>query len=90
MTSFEEHFGSVPDPRTGNATPQLLSEIIGLAIIAILCRAKVWEDMEDFGKAGEPFLRKVLRLENGMPSHDTLESVFFNLPGELPSKPGLT
>jgi predicted transposase YbfD/YdcC len=76
---FELHFGSVNDPRTGNARRHLLSDIIGLVVIAILCRAEGWEEMEEFGTAKEPFLRKVLRLEHGIPSHDTLERVFKRL-----------
>ncbi len=78
-SSFEVHFGSIEDPRTGNATRHLLSDLIGLVVIAILCRAEGWEEIEEFGKAKEPFLRKVLCLSNGIPSHDTLERVFKRL-----------
>lgn len=78
-SSFEKHFGSIEDPRTGNATRHLLSDIIGLALIAIICRAEGWEEIEIFGKARLEFLRKVLKLPNGIPSHDTFERVFKRL-----------
>lgn len=73
---FEQHFGGIEDPRTGNATLHLLSDIIGLSVIALLCRVESWEQIEMFGKAKLAFLRKVLRLPHGIPSHDTLERVF--------------
>lgn len=58
---FEFHFGSIEDPRTGNATRHFLSDINGLVVITILCRAEGWEEIEEFGKAKETFLRKVQR-----------------------------
>jgi predicted transposase YbfD/YdcC len=81
---FEVHFGSIKDPRNGNATRHLLSDIIGVAVITILCRAEGWEEMEEFGKAKEAFLRNFLRLPHGIPSHDTMERVFKRIsPGQV-------
>jgi len=78
-SSFEKHFEEIEDPRSGNAIRHLLSDLIGLVLIAILCRAEGWEEIEDFGRAKETMLRKVLRLPHGIPSHDTLERVFRRL-----------
>lgn len=77
-SSFEQHFGGIQDPRKPNSR-HLLSDIIGLTLIAIICRAEGWEEIEIFGKAREAFLRQILKLPHGIPSHDTLERVFKRL-----------
>lgn len=73
---FDEFFSQVPDPRNGNAKRHYLSDIIGLCVIALLCRVEGWEQVEMFGKGKEKFLRQILHLPHGIPSHDTLERVF--------------
>ena len=43
---------------------------------AVLCGAQGSVDMGLFAKSKEPFLRGFLRLENGVPSHDTFSRLF--------------
>jgi predicted transposase YbfD/YdcC len=65
----------LPDPRAGNARHDL-TEILVIALAAVLCGAEGCADMADFGEAKEGLLRQFLRLEHGIPSHDTFSRVF--------------
>jgi predicted transposase YbfD/YdcC len=41
-----------------------------------MSNAQSWTDIEQFGKAKEAWLKQYLTLENGIPSHDTIQRVF--------------
>jgi predicted transposase YbfD/YdcC len=75
MRRFRKAFRSVPDPRAANARHDLL-EIVFVALAAVLCGAMSCSEMEEFGHSKEGLLRQVLRLESGIPSHDTFSRVF--------------
>jgi predicted transposase YbfD/YdcC len=75
MRQFRKTFRSLPDPRAENARHDLL-EILVIALAAVLCGATSCADMEEFGHSKEGLLRLVLRLEHGIPSHDTFSRVF--------------
>lgn len=75
MVRFRKAFGQLGDPRAANARHDLL-EVLFIALAATLCGAETCSDMADFGHAKEDLLRQVLRLEHGIPSHDTFSRVF--------------
>jgi predicted transposase YbfD/YdcC len=75
MRQFRACFAELPDPRAANASHDL-TEILFIALAAVLCGAEDCSDMAEFGRAKEPLLREVLRLEHGIPSHDTFSRVF--------------
>ena len=75
MRQFRRAFRSLPDPRAENARHDLL-EILFIALAAVLCGAVSGTDMEEFGHSKEGLLRLILRLEHGIPSHDTFSRVF--------------
>jgi predicted transposase YbfD/YdcC len=75
MEKFEACFSDLPDPRAANALHDL-TEVLFVALAALLCGAESCVDMADFGRAKEGLLRQVLRLEHGIPSHDTFSRVF--------------
>jgi predicted transposase YbfD/YdcC len=75
MRHFRKAFRTLPDPRAGNARHELL-EILVIGLAAVLCGATSCSDMEEFGLSKEGTLRLVLRLEHGVPSHDTFSRVF--------------
>src|SRR5262244_4032884 len=75
MRHFRKAFRSLPDPRAENARHDLL-EVLLIALAAVLCGATSCSDMEEFGQSKEGLLRLVLRLEHGIPSHDTFSRVF--------------
>jgi predicted transposase YbfD/YdcC len=78
MRKFRRIFRAVPDPRADNAWHDLL-EILVIALAAVLCGAEGASDMAAFGEAKEALLRQVLRLDHGIPSHDTFSRVFREL-----------
>jgi predicted transposase YbfD/YdcC len=69
-------FSSIRDPRDTRKISHLLTDIIGLTLIASIACCETYDDVEDFGKAKENWLRKYLQLPNGIPSHDTIERLF--------------
>jgi predicted transposase YbfD/YdcC len=75
MRKFKRMFRKVPDPRADNSWHDLL-EVLFIALAAVLCGAEGPTDMEEFGLAKEALLRRMLRLEHGIPSHDTFSRVF--------------
>jgi len=75
MGRFKAAFRGLPDPRAANSRHDLL-EVLVIALAAVLCGAESCADMADFGLAKEKLLRQFLRLEHGIPSHDTFSRVF--------------
>lgn len=75
MRQFEKIFRRLPDPRAANARHDLL-EILVIALATVLCGGESCSDMVEFGQAKEGLLRLFLRLEHGIPSHDTFSRVF--------------
>lgn len=79
MPEIVKFLMSVHDLRDHRKVHHLLSDIILLIFFARLAGAEYWEEIEDFGKAYESSLRALLKLDNGIPSHDTLQRVFATL-----------
>lgn len=73
---LQEHFSLVEDPRTGNRKEHALLDVIGLTVVAVLCGADDFTAIEAFGKARLEWLRQIIPLTNGVPSHDTLGRCF--------------
>src|SRR5664279_5010418 len=82
LDRFIECWDGLDDPRTGNAALHDLHEILAIAICAVLCGGQGSVDMGLFAKSKEPFLRGFLKLENGVPSHDTFSRHFRRLDPE--------
>ncbi len=74
--NIEKHFSSLTDPRDISKISHLLTDIIGLTLIAVIAGCESYDDIEEFGKVKEQWLRKYLHLPNGIPSHDTIERLF--------------
>ena len=75
MGRFGVCFGAMEDPRAPNARHDL-AEVLFIAVAACICGAESCVDMAEFGLAKEPLFRQVLRLEHGIPSHDTFSRLF--------------
>lgn len=75
-TSLHHYFSKLPDPRIHRNKKHLLIDIIVLSIIAVLCGAESWNSIELFGNSKKEFLSTILKLPNGIPSHDTINRVF--------------
>lgn len=74
--SLSEHFKQLRDPRIDRTKAHSLHDILIIAVLAMLCGADSFTDMEDFGHAKDDWLRTFLELPNGIPSHDTFNRVF--------------
>ena len=77
--SLVEHFEILTDPRIERAKKHSLRDILVIAICAVICDADGWEDIEQFGKSREVWLKTFLDLKNGVPCHDTFARVFARL-----------
>ncbi len=78
METFRVIFSDLPDPRDCTAQHDL-TEILFIALAAMLCGAQNCAEMAEFGVAKEALLRRFLTLEHGIPSHDTFSRVFRRL-----------
>lgn len=85
MTGKEtlEQFGScwegLEDPRCGNSGLHDFQESLMIALCCVLSGGQGAVDMAVFAVAKEPFLRSIITLSNGLPSHDTFSRLFRNL-----------
>jgi predicted transposase YbfD/YdcC len=83
MSDIVAIFREVQDPRDPNARHDL-SDILFVALAAVLCGAKTCVDMAEFAEDRLADLREVVGLAHGAPSHDTFSRVFRLLdPAEL-------
>lgn len=69
----------IKDPRIDRNKQHKLTDIIIIAICGIIAGADGFQDIEFWAKHQEDWLKKYLELENGIPSHDTIERVFHRL-----------
>src|SRR3982074_2241164 len=77
FASIVPHFDSLTDPRRDNTNKlHRLGDIVFLVFCAILSGVTDWVGMELWGEIHLDWLRKYVRLANGIPAHDTLMDVF--------------
>src|SRR3984893_18196697 len=76
LRDLESVFAQVEDPRMERTKLLRLRDIIILSICGVICGAEGWVEIEEFGKAKEAFFTDLLKLPNGIPSHDTFGRVF--------------
>jgi predicted transposase YbfD/YdcC len=69
-------FENLTDPRVKRTRRHELFDLVVVALCATLAGSDSWADVERFGKERIEWLRTFLRLENGIPSHDTFGRVF--------------
>jgi len=75
-SNIEQHFGDLPDPRSGENISHPLINIITISLCAVLCGADGWVDVEQFGEAKQSWFEEFLYMPHGIPSHDTIGRVF--------------
>lgn len=69
-------FVNVVDPRVVGRCAHSLEDVLTITILAVICGADDWTEIQLFGKVRETWLREFLELRNGIPSHDTFSRVF--------------
>jgi len=74
--SLIAYFESLEDPRVEGRTSHKLIDIVVITICSVISNAETWEEVSNYGRQKEDFLRRFLDLPNGIPSHDTFCRVF--------------
>ena len=74
--SLLSHFAALPDPRVERTRLHPLSNILVIAICAIICGADDWVSIEEYGEAKQEWLSGFLDLSSGIPAHNTFGRVF--------------
>jgi len=77
--SIQEHFADLPDPRRAQGKRHRLSDMMVIAVTAVICCADSWSDVADFGNAKLKWFSTFLDLPHGIPCQDTFERVFARL-----------
>jgi predicted transposase YbfD/YdcC len=73
--AFVRYFADLPAPRADRTKKHRLTDILGVALCAVICGADSFEEIERFGAAREDWLKRYFPLANGIPSHDTFNRV---------------
>ena len=79
MKTLFNHFEILEDPRDIRGKRHELINILIMTIYGILCGYTDFTNLADFLKVHEDYFIKLLNLENGTPSHDTLSNVFASM-----------
>jgi predicted transposase YbfD/YdcC len=79
MQQLVQSLGNVPDPRTARRPVHSLTNILAIALCAVVADCDSWEDMEDFGHERQAWFETFLSLPHGIPSRDTFRRVFARL-----------
>ena len=76
VKNLVQHFGAGADPRCGGKIEHRLTDILVIAVCAVIACAESWDDIALYGRSKLDWLRTFLELPNGIPSHDTFRRVF--------------
>ena len=75
MNELADVFAELDDPRAVNARRHSLHEILVIALCTVVSGGQTCTDMELYGHSKRDLLQSFLKLENGIPSHDTFSRV---------------
>lgn len=73
--TLHEHMSAIKDPRISRTKKHRLDDIPIITLCAVLCRATSFEDIAELAEVRESWLKKFLKLPNGIPSHGTIYRV---------------
>lgn len=79
FSQFQNYFGSIADPRIARTRRHNLMDILFIALAAMLSGAEDFVTIADYGVVKQDWLKGILDLPNGIPSHDTFRRVFARL-----------
>lgn len=82
VISIVSHFGGMDDPRSDDGKRHTLQDVLAVAIVAVLCGADSWPEVEAFGRAKLIWFHTFLELPHGLPTHYTFRRVFAHLDPE--------
>lgn len=75
-TNFLDHFTELKDPRLQRNQLYTAAEILLVTLLAVICGAEGWQDVENYGKSKISYLRCYFPYANGIPSDDTVRRFF--------------
>jgi len=76
VVSLRNVFPNVKNPRRVSHVDHPLLSILIIALLAMLCGAKGWEEIEEWAEVRQEWLSTFLDLPHGIPSADTTRRVF--------------
>lgn len=76
FASIAIHFATLEDPRVSRTQRHPLINVVVIGLCAVICGARHFTQMAEFGKNKRQWLAKFLDLQNGIPSHDVFNAVF--------------
>lgn len=76
---FESIFGTIVDPRIARTRRHELLDILFIALAAMVSGAEDFVTIAEYGVIKQDWLKGLLGLPNGIPSHDTFRRVFARL-----------
>ena len=76
FASIAIHFATLEDPRVSRTQLHPLINVVVIGLCAVICGARHFTQMEEFGTNKRQWLAKFLDLQNGIPSHDVFNAVF--------------
>ena len=79
MQKMVQALDTVPDPRTARVPLHSLTNILAIALCAVVGDCDSWADMEEFGRLRQSWFATFLSLPFGIPSRDTFRRVFARL-----------
>lgn len=82
ISFLREHFTGLEDPRCARGRMHPFFSVLTIAILAAICGADEWTEVEEYGKSKVRFLSHFLDLPYGVPSHDTFGRVFSQIDPE--------
>ncbi len=72
IKGIKNHFARLPDPRSTINRRHLLVDVVVISLCGVLAGADGPLAIEVWATANHGWLRRHLKLPNGLPSHDTL------------------
>jgi len=83
VEEFIVFLGGIEDERQEWKVVHKLSDTVFIVLVAILANADDWQEIEIFCKENVELLRKYVVLENGIPSHDTMQRIMASIKPEV-------
>ena len=83
MDELLEWMECIEDSRQAGKVRHKLKDIIVIVLFATLGDADDWVEIEMFARYHEEYLRKYISLDNGVPSHDTIQRVMAMISPEV-------
>ena len=82
VESIIDHFQCLPDPRYDKNRRHLLVEVIVISVCGVIVGCEGPTAIERWAKAKQDWLKEVLKLPNGIPSHDCIRRILLALKPE--------